>query len=729
MRIYTYIGLIALMAIPNNLSARKRSESEIMNAASSVLIMNRENGRRSPSKERSLKIIEKRKYLSIVGFEGGSFAVVANDDLLPEILGYSSTPFETDLDNPGFAWWLRSMESAAEQIIASGRPVKRISPNPSKVSPSIPQLLSDTWGQMEPFNNLCPLEYDENGRLVGRTVVGCVALSASQVMRYHQYPEQGEGIHIDMQTTDAHGKTIPLRIDFSDYRFDYTKMKDSYSLGTYTQEEADAVANFTYPIGVSFGMIYGTDASGTFSDSAAYSLKNYLKFPDARLMERYNYKDDVWMNTIFSELTAHRPILYSGADDILLPGGGGHAFVLDGYDEEGLVHVNWGWFGRNNGYYDVSLLNPRFHSFKNQQDMIIGVAPPSRGVHWGETLTLSGEIGEQELKDAVRKSKEDGYATLDLSGARLKDGHLPEKAFYSSRFQTIILPEETLSIGDGAFGHCPELTSVVFPEYNENQEFAVDNNIIYTRDFAEVIEVLPYYSNNDLVITDYSSLLKFREGISALHPYAADGCFRIAGVEIPSTVTKIGRNAFTNATNLKVVTVSALTPPSASLLAFSSLDPSYTSLYVPAGFTDTYFRAGEWNAFYAFDNVYEYGTTVRARNIVREAGTPNPELTYQVFGDYVTGEPELSCEADENSPAGEYVIKVGRGSLKGDNILLNDGILRVLDSASVSEILSSENEPFEVYTLDGRLVAKGKKSLEGLTSGLYIINGMKIIIE
>lgn len=707
--------------------SKERSRNDIISCASRVLIKSGDGGRRSVAGERMLKVLEERKAYTVVGFEEGSYAIVSNDDLLPEILAYSSSPYTAESDNPGFQWWLRSITGAAERIVAAGEKPMRTAPDPTRVSREVPQLLTDIWGQMEPFNNLCPLEYDENGRLVGRTVVGCVATSATQVMRYHQYPYQGKGVHIDMQTEDAHGKPIPLKIDFKDYVFDYSKMKDSYSKGTYTKEEGDAVARLAYPVGVSFGMIYGTEASGTFSDSAAYSLKKYLGFPDVKHMERFDYKEDVWMNTIFSELSAHRPILYSGSDDILLPGGGGHAFVLDGYDADGLVHVNWGWYGRNNGYYEVALLNPRFHSFKNQQDMIIGVAPPSRGANYGETLKLAGAIGVAELATAVRKSKEEGYTVLDLSQALLPEGKLPEKAFYSSSFHRIIMPENLVAIGDGAFGNCRDLTRVDFPEPNALQEFMVEHDIIYSKDGQEVIEVLPYYSNNDLVATDYNSLLKFREGTVRLHDYAADGCFRIAGVEIPATVEKIGKHAFTNATNLRVVTVSALTPPSATTHAFSSLDPSYTRLYVPAGYTDTYYRAGEWGAFFSFDNVFEYGTTIRARNIVREKGEPNPELTYQVYGEYVTGEPELTCDATEESPAGDYVIKVEKGSLKGEGIILNDGILRVLDSASVETL--QESGVYDIYTIDGRKVAKGINSLETLSPGLYIVNGKKIIIE
>ena len=732
MKKYILLSLAALMLVPLSGEARRRSKSEIMGSAARVLIRNGggEGRRLSPSRGTSLKVLDENTAFTVVGYSEGSYAVVANDDMLPDVLGYSTTPYDTELENPAFRWWCRSIADVTERIVSEGAAPARVKPNPTQHAAEVPQLLTDKWGQMEPFNNLCPLEYDASGRLVGRTVVGCVALSASQVMRYHQYPAQGRGIHVDMQTEDANGRPIPIKVDFSDYKFDYSLMKDTYGMGTYTEEEADAVARLCYPVGVSFGMIYGTDASGTYADSAAYALKKYLKFDDVKYYERSGQNETTWMNMIFSELTAHRPVLYSGADDFLLPGGGGHAFVFDGYDADGLVHVNWGWYGRNDGYYEVSLLNPRFHSFKNQQEMIIGVAPPR--AQGARTLALTGSITLADLQGATALSKEGEYDVLDLSGATLPEGRLPERAFYSSYFRRIILPETTVAIGDGAFANCRYLEAVTFPAPKEGQEFVVEDDIIYTPDFKEVIEVMPYYHNDALVITDYNSLLTMRDGVTTLHPYAADGCFRIAGVMLPATVKSIGSHAFSHCTNLKVVVATSPTPPSAGKWAFSTLDPAYTRLYVPAGFADTYLRIGEWDSFYAFDNVFDYGTTVRARNAVRNVGEENPELTYQVMGDYVTGEPTLTCDADIDSPAGEYVIKVEIGSLSGDNILLCDGTLRVLGSgeSGVEAVESgAPTAPYDVYTIDGRNVARGAATLDAFPAGLYIINGIKTIIE
>ncbi|MCH5238476.1 MAG: C10 family peptidase, partial [Muribaculaceae bacterium] len=521
--IFLLIGAILPIA------GKERSRSEIFESASRVLIKNGDGVRRSNVKDKTLKVLDENRSFTVVGFESGSYAIVSNNDLLPEILGYSSSPYFNEKENPAFGWWYRSIDDACQLIVATGSAPLRVRPDGTTVALEMPQLLSDAWGQMEPFSNLCPLEYDASGRLVGRTVVGCVALSASQVLRYHQYPSQGEGIHVDTQTTDAHGRVIPLKVNVKDYRFDYSLMKDSYGEGTYTKEEADAVANLCYPVGVSFGMIYGTEASGTFSDSAVWALNKYLKYPEARLLTRFDSNEDTWMKTIFKELNQQHPILYSGTDDFLTVGGGGHAFVFDGYDADGLVHVNWGWYGRNDGYYEVALLNPRIHSFKNQQDMIIGVAPPTNGAHNGETLVLSGNITARQIADAVAKSKEEGYTVLDLSKAELPDSRLPEKAFYSSYFRTIILPDNLKSIGDGAF--CESgLTSVVIGSSVTSIGY---NAFVYCNDLTRVdINDMEAWCNIDFGNSDSNPLS------CAKHLYING--VEVKDLKIPNSVTSIG---------------------------------------------------------------------------------------------------------------------------------------------------------------------------------------------
>ena len=53
----------------------------------------------------------------------------------------------------------------------------------------------------------------------------------------------------------------------------------------------------------------------------------------------------------------------------------GHNFILDGYDENGLVHVNWGWYGIENGYFDLEILAVREYTYDDWQAMYVGLYP------------------------------------------------------------------------------------------------------------------------------------------------------------------------------------------------------------------------------------------------------------------------------------------------------------------------------------------------------------------
>lgn len=684
-RLYILPVLLAVSVLGQ---AKPRTPQQLLTAAAEALRPLTASQHRAPNRDEreALECLHEGQALSIMGYADGGYAVVTHDDLLPAVVGYSAAVLDTD--NPNFAWWLRSMEASAREFVAEGTSVRLTAPQ-AGIPRDVPQMLTSAWGQTAPFNDLCPRLSD------GRALVGCVATAATQIMYYHGYPTQGTGRYTDVQTTDANGQIVPVTVDFADYTFRYSQIRDTYVAGCYSADEARAVAELSFAVGASFGMIYGVGASGTFSDSAVVSLRNHLGFPDARVLNRYEYETGPWMQTIYNELAAGRPLMYSGADDIYTLGGGGHAFVFDGYNAEGLVHVNWGWFGSNDGYYDVSLLNPRQHNFKNQQDMIIGIAPP----------------GKTEPQ------------TLTVSPAILIDGHLPATACYGSQAQRIILPEGVTSIDDGAFAACPKLREVVFPAPDESQQFVVCDNVIYTRDQREVIEVLPYYYNNVEVQPGYNSLLTLPEGVERIHDCAFGGCFRLKGIMLPTTVSEVGTEAFRGATNLKRITLRSPLPPEAAWDMLAGVDVGYTRLAVPAGSIERYRRAAGWRQFFTLDNVVEWGTCIRARNLIRQVGEANPELTYEMLGQWVEGEPQLSCDADESSPAGTYPIWVTLGTLAGQDITLEDGTLTIVEPSAIEQVAPDAAPRRVAYDLQGRRLKPGQA--QGFVVNNHSINFIK----
>ena len=127
-------------------------------------------------------------------------------------------------------------------------------------------------------------------------------------------------------------------------------------------------------------MDYASSSSGSNGAYAPNALINYFGFDSTtRLVSRSKYTYAEWIDLMYDELAAQRPVFYGGQS-----AGGGHAFVLDGFRaSDSFFHVNWGWGGSNDGYFALSVLNPYDTSqigasstndgFAMYQDAVIGV--------------------------------------------------------------------------------------------------------------------------------------------------------------------------------------------------------------------------------------------------------------------------------------------------------------------------------------------------------------------
>jgi hypothetical protein len=215
-------------------------------------------------------------------------------------------------------------------------------------------LLTSDWHQGEPYYNDCPIGYD--GR---RTVVGCVATAAAQVLRYHEWPPRGEGEFEYYWSGDnsCGGGSSPggyLYADFSD-AYDWDNMPDDCGGGCSTAEQA-ALAELSYEVGVAFRMDYGACGSGTYTHYALTALPTYFGYRDS--IDRENRSDhtpDSWFALIKWEVNSNRPMLYTFYAPTW-----GHAIVCDGWRETDngtkQYHMNYGWGGGNTAWYTIDQL-------------------------------------------------------------------------------------------------------------------------------------------------------------------------------------------------------------------------------------------------------------------------------------------------------------------------------------------------------------------------------------
>lgn len=237
---------------------------------------------------------------------------------------------------------------------------------------SVSPLLGEiAWGQGTPFNDLCPQIGDTHA------VTGCVATAMGQLIRYHQYPSQLQA-DIPGYTTKS-SITLPA-ISTSEAVYDYEKMLPYYTSGSYTEEQGESVAKLLYHCGCSVEMDYGVSGSGAVTKSAAAALGKYFGYDSSTLafISREDYTLAQWCEILDHELTNSRPVLYDGSSATQ----GGHAFICDGADGSGFYHINWGWNGGANGYFDISLLNSSEANTTSGEDgfnggmgMLIGIKP------------------------------------------------------------------------------------------------------------------------------------------------------------------------------------------------------------------------------------------------------------------------------------------------------------------------------------------------------------------
>ena len=308
--------------------------------------------------------------LTVMGCDNTGFAIVVNDDQLGTVAGYSDAAY--DETNEGLKWFLNNVSSSLSDNRLSTINRKAAVPPSEKYKPSVDHLLTSTWNQNSPYNDLCPKDTKGAGY-----PSGCVATALSQIMYFHKYPETGQGSK-QYSFKPAEGVGELLSANFGETTYDWAHMLDNYVSGSYTEEQGNAVATIMLHCGVAVEMNYTPTGSGAYSSEARNGLVSFFKYhQNAGLLYRTYYSLEEWMDIIYNELNCNRPIYYAGAD----ANRGGHAFVLDGYDSNGFVHINWGW-GANggNGYYDITLLNPSGYEFSQGQDMIIGIDKPDADI-------------------------------------------------------------------------------------------------------------------------------------------------------------------------------------------------------------------------------------------------------------------------------------------------------------------------------------------------------------
>ena len=288
--------------------------------------------------------------------DAGGFVIIAGDDAVTPVLGYTSTgSFDAENLPDGLKDLLKSYE---RQIAALGDNYVA-NQTATRAGFTGENLLNTAkWNQMAPFNKYTPNNY----------VTGCVATAGAIVMKHHGYPAKGTGSH----SYTWNGKTLTANFE---HDYDWASMPAKYD-GT-NDAAFDGVARLMADLGVAVEMQYAKNGSGAYIGNMISALQTYFGYSKLTYLASVDDMEaEAWNAKLRGEIDANRPILYSASD----ASAGGHSFIIDGYKDESFS-VNWGWGGYCNGFYQIGALNPESagkptgDKYNMGQTAVIGLQP------------------------------------------------------------------------------------------------------------------------------------------------------------------------------------------------------------------------------------------------------------------------------------------------------------------------------------------------------------------
>ena len=330
-------------------------------------------------------------YVFNIGKNQG-WVIVSGDDRTNPILGYSDEGYFDEAKIPAnmkawldeYALQITQLEKVEPANLKNALAAPRAT-NVIDTRNSIAPMITTKWDQARPYWNKCPLVKNEDGEYE-QSYTGCVATSMSQIMKYYNHPSQTTQAIPSYQYTYGTGnmgeyitqttEELPITT------FDWTNMIDSYN-GSEDEAYTDAVATLMLYVGHAAHMTYALTASGTTDPYIPKAFNNYLDY-NAQLVYRSDFDQVSWTEMVYQELAAGRPMVYNGRAG----SGGGHSFVCDGYEYGEYYHINWGWGGLGNGYFQLEILNPyaagigastSAEGYNMDQTAVIGITPGYTG--------------------------------------------------------------------------------------------------------------------------------------------------------------------------------------------------------------------------------------------------------------------------------------------------------------------------------------------------------------
>ena len=523
-------------------------------------------------------------YYVFNGEGDAGYVLVAGDDRVEPILGYGPGNVDMSQIPCNMQWWLdgykRQIEWLREHPELQAVDAPRRSPVEGQ---TIEPMVTCQWNQDEPYDWECAVYEGE------LCLTGCVATALAQVMYYWKFPD----VLPELPEYTSYSLQI-VHEPLPSVSVDWDNMLDDYYRNDYTDQQGHAVARLMRYCSQACLSDCSPGGTGSIGMNQMLALKLFGYSHRVDFLTRDSYSNDEWRAMVDEELLSRRPVLYGGND-----GYGGHAFVIDGYDN-GLYHVNWGWGGIFDGYFELDLLDPfPGCAFMYMQDMVYQIYPADGNEGEAPTNYDFEEDGiYYKLQDnkALVTNRDADYntysghvevpSTVTHDGVTYRVTGIGDKAFAMCEdMESISLPYIE-SIGHYSFARCTGLREVTLGKafkhggrcsfYSSNGIECVNIEDIeaWTEIDFETLSANPMYlaqhvyCNGEelthLVIGGEVQLVKqctfscvkslksvtFEDGVRTIGDYAFYGCPNLERVTLPDGLRHVGYSAFYNCQNL-----------------------------------------------------------------------------------------------------------------------------------------------------------------------------------
>ncbi len=341
----------------------------------------------------------------VIEYNRGGWAIVSAQSAAKPLIAYNPTgeyeapePMQQVLDYN--ARYIVDLSKKVTDVKHEGwrRAMQRKPAAEPASTPDVAPLITFDLNQGDPFNAMCPTIGGE------KCLVGCVAVGMAQAMMVQRYPESPTGRHA--YQSEGIGT---LSIDYdAEKEYDWDAMYRSHETGNFSE-----IARLVYHCGVSVNMQYGIEGSGTQTTRVADALPRNFRYNESLI--RWVDKpatDEEWLTILLDELLLGRVIVYRGQSEE-----SGHCWNIDGWKQSTqMVHVNWGWGGYGNSYFDIGAMQDKYQgmSFPYMNGAVIGVGTPTTapyGIKLSKTKFAEGTAAGVVLAD-VTVSCEDETAEI-----------------------------------------------------------------------------------------------------------------------------------------------------------------------------------------------------------------------------------------------------------------------------------------------------------------------------